>query len=599
MTLLLSLLACTASKPDTADVPRLLVRSTLNPFPNADLVADGHLALPDGALPATDGGTPWDVSRLNWRDGFSRVQVSVASFEVELDPTSLPGPSAIGVGGSVRIVDLTTGAEVPCFAELDAHPDAIAAHRRALLVRPMHTLDVGHHVAVAVTTSVRTVDGEALSTDDWAHQVDAGGAAATLTDALVTADPALAGTIAYAWDFPVGDGTASTRAIAASVAPPAAYQLDDVRTSDDSTLPAGTWKRIEGTYTAPNYLVDDTSFDLDAAGVPALQGTTEAYLYVHVPDAVRGAAPGTVPVLVFGHGLLSDPRKYLGSDDDPSNVVHLSNELGVIVVATVWRGLTTDDLVHAVTVSGDYGRFHEVTEMLGQGVSNTLTLMSLVEDGPLLDDPVFEGLPDRSNVGYYGISLGSIEGMVTLANQARIERAVLHVGGSDWSTMLERSSDWPAFEQGVVRGIPDPTDRQIAYAAGQLLWDPVDPSGYVEDLAGRGFLWQESIGDDQVPNLTTELVLRSAGVPLGTPTVTSPYAVDTVALPVTGNVAVQFDPELPLPPDENRPAPVTGAHEAPRMWEGTVHQVVHYFESDGETQHECGAGPCSASNPGA
>lgn len=164
--------------------------------------------------------------------------------------------------------------------------------------------------------------------------------------------------------------------------------------------------------------------------------------------------------------------------------------------------------------------------------------------------------------------------------------------------MLERSSNWPAFEQGVTRTIPDPWDRQKAYALSQLLWDQVDPASYAADLVGRPFLWQESIGDDQVPNLTTELMMRSAEVPLGGPTVTSPYGLTERSLPQLGPMVVQFDPMLEPPPAGNRPAPVTGAHGAPRLWAGCEQQVVHYFESGGEVAHFCGGAPCSADNQG-
>lgn len=592
--MLLLLLGCPGPVDDTgAAVPPLLVRSAMNPFPTADLVVDGALTLDPAAVPAVEGGGEWDFGRLAVREGFSPVQTSVAMFEVAIDPTSLPGETEVGVGGSVRMFDRDTGEELPLFAELDAHPDAIASGRRALLVRPMHTLTPGHRVVVAVTAAVRTTDGAPLSTADWDAQVAAGGAAAEL-------DEALAGLgvddVAYAWEFPVGDGTRATRAIAASVTTPTAWTFERVRDADEDALPAGVWRQAEGTLSVDSWLVDDTHFALDPEGVPQRQGQAEAHLFVHLPTSVRDAAPGTVPVLIFGHGILSDPGNYLGEADDPSNVVRLAEELGVIVVATTWRGLTTDDLLHAVEVANDFTRFPELTDMLAQGVANNLSLLRAVRGG-LLDDPLFEGLGDPDRVWWYGISLGSIEGSVTLANQDVIERAALHVGGSAWSTMLERSSNWPAFEQGVTRTIPDPWDRQQVIAISQLWWDQVDPASYVGDLAGRGYLWQEAIGDDQVPNLTTELWMRSLGVPLGTPGVTAPFGVASVALPTTGPVFTQFDPMLPWPPEGNRPAPTTGAHGAPRLWEGCLDQTVHYLQT-GEVAHFCGDGPCTAENPG-
>lgn len=583
---------CAAEPPDVG----ALGAGALNPFPSMELVgSDGRLAIPDGALPQVPDGTGMDVRRLNWRDGFSRVQTSVAMLPVAIDADSLPGPSAIGIGGSVRMFDLDTGAELPMFAELDAHPDAIESGERALLVRPMLAMTPGHQVAVVVTDAV-TVAGRPLSLDAWFDAKEADRHYADLEDAIIALGVE---NVALAWDFEVGDGTAVVRALAAAVTTPTAYAFERVTAAESGFLPPRVWKKLEGSYTTDNWLVDDIVFDVDDHGVPIAQGTAEASLYVHVPESVRGSV-GTAPVLLFGHGILSNPGNYLDEDDDPSAVIELADRLGAIVVATTWRGLTSEDQVDTVLTASDFGRFPEITDRLAQAVANNLALIRLVSDGPLLDDPELAGLADRSRIYWYGISLGSIEGAVTLANQDRIEHAVLHVGGSAWSTMLERSSNWPTFELLVERGIVDPHDRQILYATSQLLWDPVDPASYVEDLAGRSILWQESIGDDQVPNLTTELLMRSVGVPLGSPGVTTPYDIDTVALPAVAPLFTQFDPLRGAPADTNRPSDVTGAHGAPRLWEGTKAQTLAFFAagSEGTVTHFCGGEPCTADNPG-
>lgn len=603
--LVLSLAACTGKQDDSAvqTAPDgLLDQGALGPFPNADLVVDGHIAIPDGELPAAT--TPWDVSRVAWRTGFSPVQVSVARLWdiAEIDPTSLSGQLGLGVGGSVRLIDLDDGSEIPCFAELDAYPDAVSDDQRSLLVRPMQAMTPGHTVAVVITDDVKTLDGAAFPHDAWDRAVATLPHYADLAQSLKTMPVLASGSeVALAWDFPVGDGTAPMRSIAAALSTPDAYSLDLVRTADtpeDGTVPEGTWKNAEGTFHAANWLVDDVAFALDADGLPVAQGSADMYLYVHIPESARDAAPGTVPVVLFGHGILSSPERYLNDADDPSGVVALSNRMNAIVIATVWRGLTYDDLLHAVTVSSDFGRFHELTDMLTQGVANTLSLEKLVDEGSLLDDPFFEGKADRTQLTYYGISLGSIEGAVTLANQSRIDHAVLHVGGSSWSTMLERSSDWPAFEQGITRTIPNAADRQLLYSTMQLYWDAVDPVSYVSDLDGKSILWQEAIGDNQVPNITTEVLMRSHHVKLGAPFVSQPYGIETIELPQQGTVFTQYDPQLGIPAPENRPAEDTGAHNSPRLWNGCAEQTAHALLSGGEVVHYCGETACTAENTG-
>jgi hypothetical protein len=287
-------------------------------------------------------------------------------------------------------------------------------------------------------------------------------------------------------------------------------------------------------------------------------------------------------------------------EDDPSGVLDLADRAGAIVVATTWRGLTSSDLLTAVNVGNDFGRFPELTDKLAQGVANNIALARLVLEGDLLDDPLLEGKADPSALWYYGISLGGIEGAVMFANQDRISHGVLHVGGSAWSTMLERSSNWTQFEPLVADGIPDPADRQLLFAISQLFWDPADPASYAEDLQDQTLLWQVALHDEQVPNRTTELLARGVGMTVATPAPRSAWGIDEGALPVDLPALTWFDPEAPAPPESNRPSPVTDAHTDPRVWAGTKLQTIRFLQADdpGVVEHFCGDAPCSASNPG-
>ncbi len=595
---LLLWLACTGEvgKPAASAADGLLNQGLLNPFPQAGLMSEGRISIPEGLLPVPEGGTPFDVARLGWRSGFSTVQSSVIDLGVALDPASLNDQLRLGVDGAVQIWDLDTGSQVPCMAELDAWPELAAGEKQALIIRPVAPMTPGHRVAVVLTPAVLLADGSPLTVLAWAEAQARDPHWAELSRSLSTIGVQ---DVVLAWDFPIGDGTAPLREMVAAQGPAGPWTFTDIDDVDENpdVLPDGLWRRLLGTYTTDSWLIDDQSEELD--GVPEPQGSAEAELWVYVPESARGRQDA--PVLVFGHGILADPRRYWESDTDESGVIDVANRLGAVVVATTWRGLTTDDLLSAVEVAGDFGRFHELTDRMRQGVLNTLGLIHLVADGGLLDDPAIGAGADTSRIYYYGISLGAIEGSVTLALQDTVEYAVMHVGGAAWSTMLERSSNWPAFEARVAMTLPSAWDRQLLYAASQLYWDAVDPASYVEDLQGRSFVWQEAIGDNQVPNITTELLMRGVGAPLATPEVQLPALIDTVTLPSQGPVWVQFDPELGAPDPVNRPASNTGAHDLPRMWEGTKAQTAGFFESgaEGWVTHYCGAGPCTASATGA
>ncbi len=586
----------------------LIGDSIANPFPNAMLLgADGHLDLDAASLPS-GGSTLLPVQTLAWRTGFSVAQPSVLRLE-GIDAADLPGPEpAVPNLGSVRMVDLTEGQPIPCMAELDAFPNAL---ERALIVRPLQAVPAGHQVGVLLTTSAvaRPARFDALLSDaPPASLASVAQHHRDLVADLAAATGLPQGEIAVAWDYPVGDGTAPLTSALDQLTVPGGVRFTRVREldADDDVAPM-TWRVAEGTFDVVDYLVDDLSLDLQSDGTVAPVGSAEAELYVHIPTSVADAPAGTVPVLVFGHGIFSQPSNYLDDADDPSGVLQLAEEGGYIVVATTWRGLTWNDRAHPVALAGDFGKFPELTSRLVQGQVNTRTLIELAASGALFDDPVFVGtngqsLPDSDHVRYYGISLGAIEGAVMWAHDPPMDAAAFHVGGSMWSTMLERSSNWTAFELLLPSVVPEPADRQILYAVSQLWWDPVDPISWVDALRTRPFLMQQALGDEQVANLTTDALARSVGIPLLAPPVQQVDGLTTQSAPMApgSSALVQFDPQLAYPPDENRPAPVTGAHDGPRTWSGARQQVVDYLRvgEEGTVTHHCGAGPCTATNPG-
>ncbi|NOY26894.1 MAG: hypothetical protein GXP62_13565 [Oligoflexia bacterium] len=614
MLILVALFACTSGGQDTSSGISGAVRPPLASFPSADLVdSDGFLAIPQGLLPQAEGGLAFPVDRLTWRTGFSPVQTTVIDPEIALDPSSLPGPGDVASAGSVQLWDLTDGRRVPGFAELDAWCDAVpdddACQNEvpALLVRPLQPVPLGHHLAVAVTTQVRTADGQSWAGPQWWQDLRAGRPGPDLQSVAAHYDDVVQqladlglDSLALVVDFPIGDGALGTRKLAQDVRTPTDWTWTSTASTDDGdTLPPYTWKQLKGTFQSDNWLVDDVEFDL-VDGVPQAAGLAAVSLTVHMPESVRDAPAGTAPVWIFGHGIFSQPADYLGQADDPSGVLELADRAGAIVVATTWRGLTTDDLLTAVNVGNDLARIPELTDKLAQGLANTIALRRLVTDGGLLDDPLLEGKGDPTTVRYYGISLGGIEGAALLALDPDLPYGVLHVGGSSWSTMLERSSDWPVFEELVSYGVSSPLDRQRLYSATQLFWDEADPASFVDELSGRAALWQESIGDDQVPNLTTETLARGIGATLLKPSVTVVSGLDSVDPPTVGPALAQFDPQLGLPAENNRPAEVSGAHHAPRLWNGTMEQVLRFLDPDdpGVVEHFCGEQPCSADNPG-
>lgn len=568
------------------------------PFPSPVETAAEALHLPD-TLPSA--ATPWS-DPVPERSGFSVVQTTVLPMDVRVDASTLPGWDDFARDDAVRLVDLTTGERWPVMAELDAFEQDAPP---ALLVRPLVPLIDGHEVAVVVTSGVLDEGGDPLSFP-WFDALKDGATpdggesfSADWVSFLRRLEQAGESDVVLATGFSVQAQTDPLRAVVQASVVPTAWDLGEVTEGQDA--PPHTLRQFRGTFTVTNWLDDQGHIPWDA-DAPVAQGTTQAELFVHVPASLDGAEPGSAPVWVFGHGIFASPEIYLGDKDDPSGMLALADAAGAVVVATTWRGLTTDDIRVPFGVANDIATFATMRDHLMQGVANTASLLRLVRDGDLADDPLLEGIADPSVVRYHGISLGGIEGAVlqgVLGDEA--PPAVLHVGGGAWSTMLERSTHWTLFEESVTQsGITDPTDRQLAYAATQLWWDPVDPAVWSSMMSERTALWQISRGDEQVPNIASWILLRGVGATLVDPSPVQVPGLDRADAPTSGPAVSLFDPEFGSSDATNRPAEDTPAHETPRLWPGAQQQAIRFLdpEDPGVVVAPCGASPCTTEHTG-
>jgi len=586
-------LACTPTPEEATRFP------LQDHFPHHGWLHTGQVAAPHD-LPY--GETPWQDGRWAFREGFSPVQTAVYFPETALDASTLPSKGSMAPGDSVQLWDLTAQTRVPALVELDAWPEPEAAP--TLIVRPMIPAPDGHHLALAFTDGLRTTDGDALPEAPWLTAVLDGAAledawpdATAHLDNVHTQLGALVdGPIVHLQDWRVHDPTAPLRSAFAGRGTPSLVDL----TPRQGELPR-TFAQFTGTFEATNYLSDNGQWVLDDDGLPIPQGTLSADLLVHVPASVEGAAPGTVPLWVFGHGIFASPGIYLSDEDDPSHVLELADRAGAIVVATTWRGLTTTDIGIPFDVASDIGTFAYLTDHLAQGVTNTGSLLDLALEGDLLDQAGVAELIDPETIRWYGISLGGIEGAVYTARDGRSDHAVFHVGGGAWSTLLERSQHWSTFESLLENDLPSERDRQLAYAISQLYWDPVDPANYAGDLSQRSVHWQIALGDDQVSNFASWIVVRGAGGWLLDPAPERPPLLATApsAEPTWGPSATLYDPAQGTSDGSNRPADDTTSHDTPRTWEGTTQQTLAFLDRDdpGVVISPCGDQVCAPGLP--
>ena len=219
-----------------------------------------------------------------------------------------------------------------------------------------------------------------------------------------------------------------------------------------------------------------------------------------------------------------------------------------------------------------------VTDRLLQALVNNLSLVELslgaLENDPQVRLSTAQPLLDPTRVYYYGVSLGGIEGSSFISVSRNVTRAICAVPGASWNNLLARSYDYSMLKDLIDSMYPDPLLEQEFITLLQSRFDPADPvnlatlfqkSPLPDSPASRIVVLQESIDDCQVPNLTTEILARTYGVPEITPDIVPIYGVPTVAsptmMPALSQFELQGDVAKYVPPMTNvLPAQDNGAH---------------------------------------
>src|SRR5439155_19077121 len=140
------------------------------------------------------------------------------------------------------------------------------------------------------------------------------------------------------------------------------------------------------------------------------------------------------------------------------------------------------------------------------------------------DDPALQingkAVTDGSEVYYYGISDGGIQGGAFMALSEDITRGALNVPACEWSLLIQRSSDFASLQQILDVELPDPLEQQFLLALVQFEFDYTDPASFAPHLLAsplpnspaKQLLVQEAIGDAQVSNVGTRVLVRTIGL---------------------------------------------------------------------------------------
>jgi hypothetical protein len=624
---------------DDAD-PRcdfLIDEKCLLPYPSSTfLVSDPttatgvRVSYPSDALPANHLGTHLDPSEWNTFDGFSPGPIIMALFPEGVDLAASNVPPITDIGRSLEhdtptvLIEETANGHiefVPHFAELDVQASSDAT--RAFMIRPAVRLHDGAHYIVAMRglidlhgQPIRARRAFEILRDRLPTPVHVINARREpfedIFRALAAADVERSSLI-LAWDFTTASTDSLTsralalrdRGLAAngSGAPPFT-----VTAVEDNFSPE-IYRRVSGTFTVPLFTTRDgpgmsgnpTVLNLDADGLPQQNGTGTAPFTVLIPRIAETFGPQPGRALVYGHGLFGTGAGEITAD----HLQTFANRFNFIVAATDWVGLSEADLPSVISFIRDLSDFRQVPDRLQQAMLNFILLgrLLLAPDG-FNSDPAFQiaGVPiiDNTELYFYGISQGGIEGGAYLALSPDTTRGVLGVGAANYSILLERSSAFAPFQGVTELQYADDLDRALLLPLIQQLWDRGEPQGYLPHLVdhplpgtpAKKVLMQMGVNDAQVPNIGTEVEVRSLGLSAVAPSAWPRFGIPEREAPFDGSAFVPYDVGgSPGPLTNSAPADDNGVHEAVRRRDAAQRQIDAFLRPDGLVLNFC-EGPC-------
>ena len=616
-----------SAPPEVADGCNPLVGDDcMSPFPSsfvetadATTATGWRVSIAASSLPVSHTGVTLDPSRLNLHDGISPSTPFVVYFKKGVDPSDLPTEDEIDQSvmatSAVQIIDYATGDRVPLFAELDANAEDGA--RQALLIRPMARLAPNTRYIVALV-GLHDADGKLLDPAPFAALRDKGELNKSLTavkstyeDIFSTLEAAgiARKSLTLAWDvYTASDADVTGHLVAMRDASlPMVPSLSWTITSNTSVMnDPNHLREIAGTFDVPSFLTDDTmtaTLNKDAQGNPVLRGMGTANFVIDIPTCAT-TANGPLPVMVFGHGLFGQAQSELETPYQQQ----VGEYLCMVQIGTDWIGLSAPDFpILADDVLPNFNNINIVTDRLQQAHLNAQILTRLFLSR-MKDDPALQvngtAVTDGSQVYYYGISNGGIQGGTFMALSEDVIHGVLDVPGSEWSLLIQRSTDFMDLQSILDVVYPDPLDQQVLLALIQPEFDFTDPAGFAPHLLRNPLpasppkliLVQEAIHDAQVTNLATRVLVRAIGLS-GIDLEEQVYGVTQLSAPLA-SAYTQWDVmPTPVPPEANQAAPTdNGAHGEIRKLVDLEAQLKAFMQPGGEVEQTC-TGPCTCSLP--
>ncbi|MEA2459302.1 MAG: hypothetical protein QOC95_2274, partial [Thermoleophilaceae bacterium] len=490
----------------------------------------------------------------------------------------------------VVLINTRTHGRALAWAELDANPKDPKDVN--LIIRPGRNLDENTRYVVALR-SLRDADGKPIApTPEFRlyrdrvittnQAVEARRAhMESLFSTLATAGIDRDGLV-RAWDFTTASEPNLTERMLA-IRDNAFGQLGDTNLADltvqgESPKFAVTKvtdnpneklaRIVEGTVTVPCYL--------DAPGCPSgsrflfppgsthgppilqpIPGNTIAARFRCIIP--RAAENGGARASLYGHGLFGSRGEV-----EQGQLEDMANEHNFVFCATEWIGMACSDVPDPTDPQGLLGEVlaGNVPQSPDCDVPNVVTILHDISNFPTLADRVQQGMLDFMFLGramihpdglgsnpafqmnghsvfdgtqrlfYDGNSQGGIIGGALIAVEPDLDRGVIGVPGMNYSTLLQRSTDFgtgqppdptdpglPEYAYPLYQSYPNELERPLLFSLLQTLWDRAEADGYALHMTGdplpdtpaHTVLMQAGVGDHQVAQVAAETEARTIG----------------------------------------------------------------------------------------
>ena len=558
--------AAASTACDTTDPAACLLPYPNNHFAKANSKNPTKLQLnlPADGTPANKSGKAIEPTDWNRLDGFSpgsMLLTYVPGIDLAQSKiTSIKRPQDYANSDSgVVVIDTTTKQRWPVYGELDLTADSAA--NRDLIIRPLVNFTEGHTYVVALR-SMRSSSGALISpsadfkalrdkkaTGDIAkRKKEFESIFSTTTQAGLARD-----SLFLAWRFTVASGKSLTSRLL-SIRDQAFAGIGDKKLADRTiqgnspgfaitkvtnyTTGENQYlsRRVYGTISVPCFLGNTGcrpggKFNFDSKGLPKqLSGNMDVAPFVcNIPRSVAegSSVKQKAFAFIYGHGLVGNYEAITHNDAYAIAGYDYKN----VFCGLDAQGMASEDLGNiGLWVLPDLSHFNTIPDRLQQGHLNFMFLgralahtrgLGANEAFKFGGQSVFNG-----SVGYNGDSQGGILGGAIMAVAPDFRWGSLGVPAINYSTLLDRSIDWPEYAKLLYTAYPrDSKERPLLMALIQQLWDRGEANGYAQHIGKNTLpntptntvLLLPAYGDHQVSNFAVEVYARTIGAKLRTP----------------------------------------------------------------------------------